>query len=107
MDNASLMKYLSFVSLNTFWASTIVLFVWINDIKIITLYISYYFASFANIKIRALRAVETHKERGGPDISVSDNKFSSVTLNEFSLAMKVDTVISRFKQASRRQHVYD
>ena len=38
------------------------------------------------------------KKEGGPDRSVSDNQFSSVTLNELAMKSRKDTVISSFSK---------
>ena len=53
-----------------------------------------------NIKMRALKSSENiQKKEGGPDISVSDNQSSSVTVNELAMKAlvvqhKVDLTIS-------------
>ena len=38
------------------------------------------------------------KKEDGPDISVSDNQFSSVTLNELAMKARKNTVISSFSK---------
>ena len=38
------------------------------------------------------------KKEGVPDISVWDNQFSSVTLNELAMKARKDTVISSFSK---------
>ena len=38
------------------------------------------------------------KKEGGPDRSVSDNQFSSVTLNELAVKARKDTVLSSFSK---------
>ena len=49
-----------------------------------------------NIKMSSFRS--TQKKEGGPDRSVSDNQFFSVTLNELAMKARKDTVISSFSK---------
>ena len=52
-----------------------------------------------NIKMCSFKSSENiQKKEGGPDRSVSDNKSSSVTLNELAMKARKDTVISTFSK---------
>ena len=52
-----------------------------------------------NIKMSSFKSSENiQKKEGGPDRSVSDNKSSSVTLNELAMKARKDTVISSFSK---------
>ena len=52
-----------------------------------------------NIKMSSFKSSENiQKKAGGPDRSVSDNRSSSVTLNELAMKARKDTVISNFSK---------
>ena len=52
-----------------------------------------------NIKMSSFKSSENiQKKEGGPDISVSDNQSSSVTLNELALKARKYTAISSFSK---------
>ena len=52
-----------------------------------------------NIKMSTFKSSENiQKKEGGPNRSVSDNKSSSVFLNELAMKARKDTVISSFSK---------
>ena len=54
-----------------------------------------------NIKISSFKSSENiQKKEGGPDRSVSDNKSSSVTLNELAMKARKKYCNSEFQQGS-------
>ena len=54
---------------------------------------------YKNIKISSFKSSKNiQRKEGGPDRSVSDNQFSSVTLNELAMKARKDTVISSFSK---------
>ena len=58
-----------------------------------------YFTINKNIKISSFKSSENiQKKEDGPDRSVSDNQFSSVTLNELTMKARNNTVISSFSK---------
>ena len=57
------------------------------------------YCSYKNIKISSFKSSKNiQKKEGGPDRSVSDNQYSSVTLNELAMKARKDTVISSFSK---------
>ena len=56
-------------------------------------------ATNKNIKISSFKSSRNiQKKEDGPDSSVSDNQSSSVTLNELSMKIRKNTVISSFSK---------
>ena len=54
-----------------------------------------------NVKISSFKSSENiQKKDGGPDISVSDNQSSSVTLNELAMKAKITYCNFEFQQIS-------
>ena len=52
-----------------------------------------------NIKMSSFKSSgNIQKKEDGPDRSVSDNQFSSVTLNEMAMKARKNTVISSFSK---------
>ena len=52
-----------------------------------------------NIKMSSFKSSgNIQKKENGPDRSVSDNQFSSVTLNEMAMKARKNTVISSFSK---------
>ena len=57
------------------------------------------FSSNKNIKMSSFKSSENiQKKEDGPDISVSDNQSSSVTLTELEMKARKGTVISSFSK---------
>ena len=54
-----------------------------------------------NIKMSSFKSIENiQKKEGGPDSTVSNNQFSSVTLNELAKTKETQhTIISNFREA--------